>query len=434
VWSGLPDDTRNGVFNSLQAHFDSAPKISDWQQVDGLEDLTPAIELYNTLIGLKRYEEAWHIFRFHIDLATDNRLSASDERIRLLEMLFEGSQKETLLLNKGRDRTWAFGALAETYLNGGQPTLAAQLCVKQLDAIEYNKDRRSHNSAYNDLSGSLRVLGKLLEAESAASRALIVGFDMGDLFRQAISYSYLGRVLTSRNARLARNVLQRSLKIFVHLKRTRSEGVSNALIAELDLKLGNLGAALDLANRAWNLSFDMRQERDFIRSARLQGVVAMYANALDVAEERLNHAFGRSRVISFFEEMLQIEVALAELRRRQKDLKAARELLDDVWEYAERGPYPLFHADAFNVLAQIERDAGNNAAAVEAATKAYRLAWCDGEPYAYHWGLVAARKHLRELGAPEPKMPPFDASKHEPMPEVEINPHDEFYVEPTKDE
>ncbi|MEP7198360.1 MAG: DUF4062 domain-containing protein, partial [Chloroflexota bacterium] len=42
VWSGLPDDTRNGVFTSLQAHFDSVPKI-DEDEVNSLEDLTPAI-------------------------------------------------------------------------------------------------------------------------------------------------------------------------------------------------------------------------------------------------------------------------------------------------------------------------------------------------------------------------------------------------------
>jgi hypothetical protein len=99
--------------------------------------------------------------------------------------------------------------------------------------------------------------------------------------------------------------------------------------------------------------------------------------------------------------------------------------LEDVWDLAERGPYPLLHADALNVLAQIERDAGNRDAAVAAATKAFRLAWCDGPPFAYHWGLEAARKHLTELGAPEPDLPPFDESKHEPMPEVEIDPPDE---------
>jgi hypothetical protein len=126
------------------------------------------------------------------------------------------------------------------------------------------------------------------------------------------------------------------------------------------------------------------------------------------------------------DEELPALVALAELRKRQGDAKAAREFLDDVWEAAERGPYLLFHADACNVLAQIERDEGNQAKAVEAATRAYRLAWCDGPPFAYHWGLEKARKPLRELGAEEPLMPPFDESKFEPMPEVEINPPDEF--------
>ena len=32
-------------------------------QVESLEDLTPAIELYNTLIGLGRYDDAYTLFR-----------------------------------------------------------------------------------------------------------------------------------------------------------------------------------------------------------------------------------------------------------------------------------------------------------------------------------------------------------------------------------
>jgi hypothetical protein len=32
------------------------------------------------------------------------------------------------------------------------------------------------------------------------------------------------------------------------------------------------------------------------------------------------------------------------------------------------------------------------------------------------------------MGADEPEMPPFDASKVEPMPEVEIHPEDEFHA------
>ena len=63
--------------------------------------------------------------------------------------------------------------------------------------------------------------------------------------------------------------------------------------------------------------------------------------------------------------------------------------------------------------------------ATEAATQAYRKAWCDGPPFAYNWGCKAASAHLNPLGAPEPSdLPPYDESKHEPMPEVEIDPPD----------
>ena len=158
---------------------------------------------------------------------------------------------------------------------------------------------------------------------------------------------------------------------------------------------------------------------------RLQGEAALGLGNLATADERLHHALTRARAINLVEEELPALIGLAELRRRQGELKEARELLGDVWEAAERGPFRLLHADAFNVLAQIERDAGNRQQAVEAATAAYRLAWCDGPPFAYHWGLQKARAMLAELGAPEPLLPPFDPTKFEPMPEVEIEPPEE---------
>ncbi len=74
----------------------------------------------------------------------------------------------------------------------------------------------------------------------------------------------------------------------------------------------------------------------------------------------------------------------------------------------------------------IEREQKNKDGAVEAATEAFRKSWCDGPPFAYHWGLEKARAHLKALKAPEPDLPPFDASKREPMPEVEIDPPNGF--------
>lgn len=214
----------------------------------------------------------------------------------------------------------------------------------------------------------------------------------------------------------------------MQLTSSQLKGASNSFLAQRCLWFGKFAEACLFANRAWKLAHVRNWEADFVRAARVQGAASLGLGDFAGADERLHHALTRARQVNLVEEELPALIALAELRRRQNQPAEARELLDDVWEAAERGPYPLFHADAMNVLAQLERDAGNTDKAIEAATQAYQLAWCDGPPYAYHWGLEAARKHLRELGAPEPEMPPFDPSKFEPMPEVEINPKDEFYV------
>ena len=181
-----------------------------------------------------------------------------------------------------------------------------------------------------------------------------------------------------------------------------------------------------LADRAWKLASIRRLERDFIRAARLQGTAALRTGDVAKADERLHHALTRARGVQLVEEELPALIVLAELHILQQRSDKARERLEEVWEPAERGPYPIFHANALNVLAQIEQQAGNTETAIKAATEAYQKAWCDGPPYAYDYGLQQAKKLLAELGAPEPEMPAFDPSKFDPMPEVEINPDDEF--------
>ena len=62
VWGSLGEDARRTVYASLHAHFEALPKIDDWRTVTSLEDLTPAIELYNTLVGLERFDDAYMSF------------------------------------------------------------------------------------------------------------------------------------------------------------------------------------------------------------------------------------------------------------------------------------------------------------------------------------------------------------------------------------
>src|SRR5207248_1761632 len=106
VWSGLNEDARRGVYTSLHAHFEAVPKIDDWHEVNNLEDLTPAIELYNTLIGLGRYDAAARFFAERLSEATLYRLSASRQRVELLELLFPDGLEQLPRLNSQANQTY----------------------------------------------------------------------------------------------------------------------------------------------------------------------------------------------------------------------------------------------------------------------------------------------------------------------------------------
>lgn len=440
TWDGLDGDGKRGVYQNLHAHFEAVPnRFSDWQQVNSLEDLAPAIELYNTLIGLGRYEDAYVVFRDRLSYATLYRLSANRQRVELLEMLLPDGLDQLPRLNDPSYQAVTLNSLALAYQYSGHPGRAVPLFRQAVSSIDQLGYQESVGTGLRNLSDALRLTGGLREAEAAARRALVITRERENRFGEAITLQYLGLIYgLDKQIGKSKLAFYRTINIAIGEKNSQLECTATSFLAQSILLYGD-AAARPLADRAWELAHSMRLERDFIQSAQLQGSAALGLGDLAIADERLHHALTRARAVNLVEEELPALVGLAELHRQRGEIAQARERLDEIWESAERGPYPLFHADALNVLAQIEIDAGNRDKAVEAADKAYRLVWCDGISadgktcYAYWWGLKRARKHLESLGEPIPDdLPPFDESQFDPLPEVEINPKDEFWVDESK--
>jgi hypothetical protein len=431
VWTELSDEARHDVYTTLRAHFEAIPQIENYQQVESLDNLTPTIELYSTLVGLGHYEEAWALLRDRLSDAMVYRLSAHRQHVELLEMLFLEGLDQPPRLSDPRAQAYTLNSLAIGYHFSGQPCRAVPLLRHQNHIQAETKDGRNLGIGLHNLSYMLRLAGELFESQAAALHALIISREQDDYFEEIISLEFIGLTIAARGvAGESEAALRRALRICAAQSNLQLEGTIYSFLAQRALWFGHSAEAVSFANRAWELARARNYEVDLIRAARLQGIVALGLSDWVRADERLLHALARARAVNLVEEELPALTGLAELRRRQGDAVAARELLDDVWEGAERGPYPLFYADALNVLAQVERDADNTKATIEAATQAYRKSWCDGPPFAYHWGLEAARRRLKELGAPEPAdLPPYDESRHERMPDVEIDPDDEFRAE-----
>ncbi|MEZ4942281.1 MAG: DUF4062 domain-containing protein [Saprospiraceae bacterium] len=406
-WTLAGDAERAQAYQALHGYFDAAPKVDDYLNVNTYEDLTPAIELYHTLVGMGKYDEAYDLFYGKIDKATLWRLGSNRQRVELLEKLFPDGLDQQPRLSKDGDKAYTFNSLALAYQYSGEPGKSVYFYEKHNEIREQNKDQKNLAIGLGNLSDARRFSGRLREAAEAARRRVNICREIKDEFKEAVGLQWLGLAQSAAGLEQeGKQCLKQSKEIWIQQNDIQGIGLSEAYLAQHHLWHSQPAEALRCADRAWELAHEFKLEGDFISAACLQGQAALALDDQATAHERLHHALARARAINYVEEELPALIALAELARQQGKPEEARALLSDVWEYAERGPYPLFHADAFNVLCQIEQDAGDAEAARAAAEQAYRMAWCEGPPWAYHYGLEQAKQHLRALGVAEPGSSP----------------------------
>lgn len=419
VWKRMDYNTRQNICLLLKRYLEAVPTVSE-EQVQSLDDLAPTIELYHTLVAMESFDEAVSIYRHRLDQPMHYRLSTCRERAEMLERLFVDGLEGPPRVSATRDQVWVLNALGVAYALGGQPARAIPLyerCLRMDRRGLFNRDAGLFN-----LPKLQRLCGDLRQAEANA-RLLLLDVRQTDhsTLRECYALDWLGVALAARGAvGLSYAALSRSHRM---ASSVRSYTACDSLAVRA-LWLGENQEAKEWADQAVLYCREHHLQRVLIRAIGLQGVASMLLKDLESGEQHLQEALAMARAGNEIGEELPLIIAFAELLRRRNQLCAARESLEDFWDPAKRGPYVLLQADAFNVLARIERDALQRDAAVNAATSAYQLAWCQGPPFAYQWGLNAAREHLLELGAAVPTLPPYDDLAWEPMPAIEIDPPD----------
>ena len=138
VWDLVKGDHKQAVCETLRSHFDALP-TKEWMEVESLEDLTYAIELYDKLIGLGRYDDAFVVFDDRLDQATLHRLSAAQMRISLLERLFPDGGDQMPLVEAVERQRDILNAVAAAYHYVGRPHKAIE-ALKQAIALDPEND------------------------------------------------------------------------------------------------------------------------------------------------------------------------------------------------------------------------------------------------------------------------------------------------------
>src|SRR5262249_4465215 len=127
-------EARTDLYQSLHTHFEAMPALEP-EEVQNLDQLTPAIEMYHTLIGLGKYDEAYRFYRSRLGTLLYVRLVKPDQGCDLLERLFPEGLKSPPRLSAQRARSWVLNHLARSRNLMGDCQGAVDL-YQQVIAIE----------------------------------------------------------------------------------------------------------------------------------------------------------------------------------------------------------------------------------------------------------------------------------------------------------
>lgn len=245
---------------------------------------------------------------------------------------------------------------------------------------------------------------------------------MFDRYSQAATLRYWGLPFAARGlVDEASKTIGKSIDIFTALKQDEPNGFSEAYFAMHCYWIGDYERCLTSANRSLRLVEKAEVRRDVIRATRLQGFAQYGLRNFEEAHQKLVNSLEDARKVNFIHEEVYSLLGLARIDLVLKQYESAFQKLEGIWEIAERGPYPIFLADAYNIQGQIYQAIGDKAGAINAAKQAYSAAWCDGPPYAYHWGLQLASQILQELCADPPKLPDFHQPTNSESPKIDID-------------
>ncbi|HEX4397069.1 MAG TPA: DUF4062 domain-containing protein [Trebonia sp.] len=412
VWSALDPGAKQGIYQQLASHFEALPEVDD-DSIKSIDDLAGAIELYHTLVRLRRATEAADIFSGRIfDPAVDD-LAAYRECAELMELFVE----ESGLIDELRQQNHGDVALLTTYL--GACHLMCGDAGRAFTAFQRFREYPIE-ADWGRALGSiiLCALGKPADAElSVRSELNGDSANIDTLSIQALaSLAFLQGQYSVVTGWLSDSRLHTD-----DIDYRAFFGALNVLqLGLMALHQGDVDSAQYFSDEIFEKAAADSHPLIGLHAKALGAAVAHAKGEYDQARQLLSDALVVARQTGGSDNEAGVLIQFADVNADTGRLNEARSNIADARQLAEHGQLRLRQADAMNVLSRIERLGGDRAAAASAAVEAYRLAWCDGPPFCYEWGIRQARQNLAAVGEPEPA----DLPAYEPieMPELKAIP------------
>jgi hypothetical protein len=396
----LEEGDRKRTFLTVRDHFAGLPP-DDLKKATDLSHVAHSVEIYRCLVGADLLDEAVKFYCGGLSKTLLLHLGAFTLIVELIRPLFRSDREGLPCLTSTRTQIYILTHLAIAVGNLGRQDEALAHYAKSLRLCLEQANLKSVAPVFGSLSHWARS-----RAEKAA--VLDLAFDFAEAFGdgdclsiiildQAVSAIIQGR-FTDGN-RLFSDFHARPLPP-IHYYRPGG--------AEYHSCVSQFFQGT-LTESDWRRGYELAVEH---RSIKFQ------YEALALRSEWLLTRDQPGPALDAIDEALKIVNRLGTPHPRYRDLRA--------WALAKLGRAVDARAELANgEQRQIATEAwqilGDREQARICALNAYRWAWGEGPPYIHWYSLERSRALLRELGEPEPQLPPFDPSKVKPIPyEAEI--------------
>ena len=422
IWQKLGRIGRRMVYETLERYFGSLPVV-DQQQVRSIDDLTVPIELFCVCIGLQRWEDAYGVFWRCLRNSMQERLNLCRQSAELLEGFFPDGIDRLSPFGNDRKVEHLTHNLAYCYYHSGQVEMALNMMRRVQDRFPgVQSSTTLHNLAvYQSIAeGSLyapeRNLRMALSLTLETSRPV-------SLVGQAHSAQWLAYLLGQRGYRnIELEILLRCVSVYA-AERIQDEHVVLAYTnaAKVALDLGQTALAQDLAEQATSCACRSNHERSKIWADYTRGYLLTETDDEVSGLDLLFGVLSTSRQALYPRAEASCLLQLAHVYQRLNDRQKVQEMLEDVWDPVERGPFAILRIKALVLQARSDFFHGRRDQAVLSAKEALSISWSDGAPYCHRQLVDDSQQLLLEMDESVHNMKPFLFDDTEPMPPVEVS-------------
>lgn len=413
---------QRSALERLYDYLASLPPV-DPHKVHDLDQLRHQISLYETLVGLKRYDEAIDVYDKQLKRPLD-KLAAYELIISLLRPLFPPGLSGLPRLTTWRGRKMCLTDMATALYYVGQYEQSLRLRGMRIQ-IAFQEGQKqpdrlpSLGAALRNYASSLRLdMNRLATALDVCKLADGLATAIDDIEGMGMSALYLLNLYQDMGMwQEARTAYTR----FQHLAQAnqallgRWQPAARRYYAELLINRGEdatpvLQEAAEAAHASGQRSLTDERELE-----RLRGELALQQGDARRAIEAFTRAIDLARRSGLSDAALQGRLACAEVAAGMA--ASAKDRINDVSTQVGKARVHDLFCSAAEVYLQLSDQ--ENATAY--ARAAYEEAWADGHPYVWKSRLDRAHKVLVATKTPVPQMRPFSRARKYDIPaETEI--------------